>query len=301
MADLICLQHPASTVQSQAYESVPTLHSAATQQQQQQPQSTASLLAQNHSTGGNYRRLSGPARESPTATPSLHVRIVPNIENPSRALIFDVFDRELTAGSVIKLGRFADQPAGCVDYMSFKSKVVSRSHCEIWVHSDGKLYIRDTCSSSGTFLNHVRLSQAGQESPASEITAGDIVQLGVDYQGGEEEIYRSVKMKFELDAIRRPRPLSFHMSQLNNLKTLSRSNSVEDMPEVDECCICLYALAPFQALFVAPCSHSFHFMCIQSLLKSYPGFQCPICRTYSNLLASVAMEPEEIMAKYGLR
>lgn len=74
-----------------------------------------------------------------------------------------------------------------------------------------------------------------------------------------------------------------------------------DMAEVDECCICLYALAPFQALFVAPCSHSFHFKCIRSLLRSYPGFQCPICRTYSDLEASVAIEPEEVMEKYGLK
>lgn len=176
------------------------------------------------------------------------------------------------------------------------------------------------------------------------------MQLGVDYQGGEEEIYRSVKMRFELNMSRKPRPLSFSMSQFNNLMTLSRvasshsedqqvirssmvipieedepdepscsapavaatttttSNAMEttnddqeEMPEVDECSICLYALAPLQALFVAPCSHSFHFMCIRSLLNSYPGFQCPICRSYSDLEASVALEPEEVMAKFGLR
>ncbi|KAI9489000.1 hypothetical protein BDB00DRAFT_845680 [Zychaea mexicana] len=315
--------------------------------------------------------------------PSLHVRIVPNIENPSRCIIFDIVDREMKAGSVIKIGRFAERSPLSVDHMSFKSKVVSRSHCEIWVHQDGKLYIRDTSSSSGTFLNHIRLSGANQESPATEINHGDIVQLGVDYQGGQEEIYRSVKMRFELNCSRKPRPLSFSMSQFNNLRTLSRvasnhgeasslvlvdeetqskpnsealkctdklcsnsnsnnnttsetnssrtnSNSAaeravtnhtqisttssttssnnsssnssgEELPEVDECCICLYALAPFQALFVAPCSHSYHFMCIRTLLQSYPGFQCPICRTYSDLEASVAIEPEEVMQKYGLR
>ena len=59
--------------------------------------------------------------------------------------------------------------------------------------------------------------------------------------------------------------------------------------ELDECCICLYALAPFQALFVSPCSHTYHFKCIRPLLLSYPGFQCPICRTYSDLEASVAI------------
>lgn len=104
---------------------------------------------------------------SVTSTPkTLHVRIVPNIENPSRALIFEILDRELAAGSVIKLGRFTDRPSGCVECMSFKSKVVSRSHCEIWVHSDGK--VRSTkdqlfnrgCSiqqiNSCTFVTQVR-------------------------------------------------------------------------------------------------------------------------------------------------
>ncbi|OAD07846.1 hypothetical protein MUCCIDRAFT_134153, partial [Mucor lusitanicus CBS 277.49] len=65
--------------------------------------------------------------------------------------------------------------------MSFKSKVVSRCHCEVWVETDGKLYIRDTKSSSGTFLNHVRLSPAGSESRPVELHDGDIVQLGVDF------------------------------------------------------------------------------------------------------------------------
>jgi hypothetical protein len=32
---------------------------------------------------------------------------------------------------------------------------------------------------------------------------------------------------------------------------------------------------------------------------SYPGFQCPICRTYSDLEASVAIETDEVMEKYN--
>jgi hypothetical protein len=69
--------------------------------------------------------------------------------------------------------------------------------------------------------------------------------------------------------------------------------------DIDECVICLYALAPFQALFVSPCSHTYHFKCIRPLLQSYPGFQCPICRTYSDLEASVAIEADEVMEKYS--
>lgn len=69
---------------------------------------------------------------------TMQVRIVPNIENPSRSLIFDVINRELQTGKVIKIGRFTDRVQAS-DHISFKSKVVSRSHCEIWLETDGKV------------------------------------------------------------------------------------------------------------------------------------------------------------------
>ncbi|ORE09122.1 hypothetical protein BCV72DRAFT_321036 [Rhizopus microsporus var. microsporus] len=215
--------------------------------------------------------------------PKVHVRIVPSIDNPGRSLIFDIVDRDLEYGTIIKIGRYSERNPNNSDCMSFKSKVVSRCHCEIFVEQDGKLYIRDTKSSSGTFLNHIRLSPAGQESQSVEIHDGDLVQLGVDYQGGREEIYRSVRMKFEINHRHRPRPVSFSLTAFQNLRSLTTSSSTD----LDECCICLYSLAPFQALFVAPCSHTFHFKCIRPLFQSYPGFQCPMCRTYSDLEASV--------------
>lgn len=236
------------------------------------------------------------------------------------------------------------------------------------------MYIRDTKSSSGTFLNHVRLSPAGNESRPVELNDGDIVQLGVDFQGGREEVYRSVKMRFELNRSNRHRPLSFNLNAFQNLRNLTQAattaaaptptptptpplplplsqkdnnnnnfrntiidttttnlintppaseiqlekeqTKLTDIPnnndtsiitttastkhnDVDECCICLYALAPFQALFVSPCSHTYHFKCIRPLLQSYPGFQCPICRTYSDLEASVTIEADEVIDTCG--
>ncbi|KAI9013360.1 SMAD/FHA domain-containing protein, partial [Phycomyces nitens] len=231
----------------------------------------------------------------------LHVRIVPSIENPNRCMIFDIVDRVLEAGTVIKLGRFAER-AMAENHLSFKSKVVSRSHCEIRMEHDGKLYVRDTRSSSGTFLNHVRLSPANQESKNTEIKDGDIVQLGVDYQGGLDEIYRSVKMRFEVNHTQN-QTNSYSVSAFTNLRNFTSPprHMCPKSVEVEECCICLYAIAPFQALFVAPCAHSYHFKCIRPLLKSYPGFQCPICRTYSDLEASVAIEAEEVIEKYHTR
>jgi pSer/pThr/pTyr-binding forkhead associated (FHA) protein len=82
--------------------------------------------------------------------------------------------------------------------LAFKSKVVSRAHAEVWVEAGGKFFIKDTKSSSGTFLNHVRLSPANSESRAHQIKDGDILQLGVDYQGGTEDMYKSVKIRIEV-------------------------------------------------------------------------------------------------------
>lgn len=106
-------------------------------------------------------------------------------------------------------------------------------------------------------------------------------------------------MKFEINRKQQQQQSSFSMSAFNHLRQLTSCHN--NNFEVEECCICLYALAPFQALFVAPCSHSYHFKCIKPLLDSYPGFQCPICRTYSDLDASVAIETEEVIEKYGLQ
>ena len=80
--------------------------------------------------------------------------------------------------------------------MGFKSKVVSRRHCELWCE-DGQWYIKDVRSSSGTFLNHIRLSQPGAESDKFKIKDGDVIQLGIDFRGGEEMIFRCVKIRVE--------------------------------------------------------------------------------------------------------
>ncbi|KAG1726096.1 SMAD/FHA domain-containing protein, partial [Suillus lakei] len=64
--------------------------------------------------------------------------------------------------------------------LALKSKVVSRAHAEIWA-DNGKVFIKDAKSSSGTFLNHLQLSPTGLESKPHPLKDGDIVQLGVDY------------------------------------------------------------------------------------------------------------------------
>jgi pSer/pThr/pTyr-binding forkhead associated (FHA) protein len=71
--------------------------------------------------------------------------------------------------------------------LKFSSKVVSRSHAKI-LFSDAKVYIQDTQSSSGTFLNSSRLSPQGQASDFVELKDQDIIQLGENYNlnGGND-------------------------------------------------------------------------------------------------------------------
>ncbi|CAG8443192.1 6200_t:CDS:2 [Funneliformis caledonium] len=218
-----------------------------------------------------------PPQDQPPA-----IRIVPHIEGP-RSLHFDIIEREIPEGVVIKIGRFTDK-AHVPNRVTFKSKVVSRGHAEIWCEG-GKFFIRDTKSSSGTFLNHNRLSAPGLESKAIPLKDGDVVQLGVDYQGGTEEIYRCVKMRIELNRSWQRQVNPFNLNALKQFKQLT---SPDGFKPTTDCCICLCGIGPCQALFLAPCSHVFHYKCIRPLLVNYhPGFLCPLCRSFADLDAPI--------------
>jgi hypothetical protein len=66
-----------------------------------------------------------------------HIRLVPNVGLSSRSFVFEVIDRDLEPGLVYKIGRFSDRNA-MSDRLSFKSKVVSRNHAELWTE-EGKV------------------------------------------------------------------------------------------------------------------------------------------------------------------
>lgn len=49
-----------------------------------------------------------------------------------------------------------------------------------------------------------------------------------------------------------------------------------------------------QALFIAPCSHVFHYKCLRPLLEQHhPGFMCPVCRTFADLDEDVEIDHED--------
>ncbi|KAK4686606.1 succinyl-CoA synthetase alpha subunit, partial [Tremellales sp. Uapishka_1] len=203
-------------------------------------------------------------------------------------------------GGMVLAGGGGDSTSGKV---AFKSKVVSRAHAEIWCEPGGKFYIRDTASSSGTFLNHIRLSSPNVESRPQMLNDGDVLQLGVDYQGGTEEMFRCVKMRVEVGREWQRGANEFNTNAMKQLKELgggatsspdvkrSAEGSKKAKASVTDCCICLFSVTVCQSLFIAPCSHVFHYKCIRPLLmQHHPGFSCPLCRTFANLEEDVETE-----------
>ncbi|KAL0959059.1 hypothetical protein HGRIS_014359 [Hohenbuehelia grisea] len=278
------------------------------------PPSVAQML-----TGAPDRPQPSGSRSTPAAvngnsnsnTPAHRIRLVPHLDS-RRSLRFEAIGRDLRESDPpLRIGRFTDRTglglaavnALGSNKLAFKSKVVSRAHAEIWVEAGGKFLIKDTKSSSGTFLNHVRLSPANTESRPYQIKDGDILQLGVDYQGGAEDIYKSVKIRIELGREWQSAANVFNTNALKNLKSLAAvvapakdgaaPAAVKTGPKsnIPDCCICLFGVTIRQALFIAPCSHTFHYKCIRPLLDSHhPAFSCPLCRTFADLEEDVEVE-----------
>lgn len=314
------------------------------------PRSAAATAAANNA---------GDSASTPAAsaqTPVLHyLRLVPHLDS-TRSLHFLPVERKVRPGMTLKVGRFTDRGtgpgnngAGAQDHndprIAFKSKVVSRGHADIYTDANGNFFIKDTKSSSGTFLNHIRLSGPGNESRPFPLRDGDVLQLGVDYQGGTEEMYRCVKMRVELNRdwqrgqnnfklviglwlamterlmlpspianrqwrsfvrseaaarSRKARPRSQAPSRrsrrprrglLRTAASVSRTLRHRRRVSADAGMTGLFSVTVCQALFIAPCSHVYHYKCIRPLLQMHhPGFSCPLCRTFADLEADVETE-----------
>jgi len=245
--------------------------------------------------------------------------------------------------ALIRVGRYSERDnlpdmsphAPSAAAVGFKSKVVSRKHCELWC-KDGSWYIRDVKSSSGTFLNHIRLSQPNVESKPFRIKDGDIIQLGIDFRGGEEMIFRCVKIRVECNrgwqqglnnfkyvsplppmTSSPPSPHSPSLQQANppapaqprqgqergrcrlhahlRVRHLSHVHRRASFPPCPRLLLSwlLTTPQPCQSLFVAPCSHVWHYKCIRPILNgpTWPNFLCPNCRAVADLEEDVE-EPD---------
>ncbi|CAI9636793.1 unnamed protein product [Alternaria burnsii] len=219
----------------------------------------------------------------------------PRAGRPS--LIFPTINRTLPdEGAILRVGRYSERDnipevqtnAPSAAAIGFKSKVVSRKHCELWC-KDGSWYIKDVKSSSGTFLNHIRLSQPNVESKPFRIKDGDIIQLGIDFRGGEEMIFRCVKIRVECNRGWQQGLNTFNKQTHQRLRALAKNKKEvtgdASSTHTSECAICLMSIAPCQSLFVAPCSHVWHYKCIRPILNgpTWPNFLCPNCRAVADL------------------
>ncbi|KAI9715297.1 MAG: hypothetical protein M1828_000897 [Chrysothrix sp. TS-e1954] len=291
------------------------------------------------------REASDSITSSVSHLPSIH--FVP-AQEPIRgrpSLDFSRITRILPSNrSIIRVGRYSERDTSSDSNsrtpsdapIGFKSKVVSRRHCE-FTFEGNQWFIKDVKSSSGTFLNHIRLSQPGTESRPFPVNDGDIVQLGIDFKGGEEMIFRCVKIRVETNrgwqkAVNKFKYVSpgceitgkaFQANMIHSksthqhLQRLAKQAATQDSDAASkhstECTICLNSIAvgpenasihtlslfsanpsqPCQALFVAPCSHTWHYRCIRKMLNdpNRSQFLCPNCRAQADLDADIE-EPE---------
>lgn len=222
------------------------------------------------------------------------VRLTPIIDHSSSnsGLYFSPVIRRLKPNNKIPIGRYTEKnksaahaPQGSSQPIVFKSKVVSRTHALLHCKSDGLWFLKDCKSSSGTFLNNVRLSQATMELTYWPVVDGDVIQLGLDYRGGAEDIYRCVKMRCEFNHSWQRKVNQYNLEIHERMKNLRLDvDDADKKRHVTECAICLLTLDPCQALFISPCSHSWHYKCIRPvIIKSYPQFYCPNCRSMCDL------------------
>lgn len=229
------------------------------------------------------------------------VRLTPIIDHSTSnsGLYFAPVIRRIQPDETIAIGRYTEKnksaahaPQGSSQPIVFKSKVVSRTHALLQCRSDGLWFLKDCKSSSGTFLNNVRLSPATLELSYWPVSDGDVIQLGLDYRGGAEDIYRCVKMRCEFNHSWQRKVNQYNLEIHERMKNLHLDSKSEDgKRQVTECAICLLTLDPCQALFISPCSHSWHYKCIRPvIIKSYPQFYCPNCRSMCDLETDIEDE-----------
>lgn len=166
------------------------------------------------------------AQSSPKPKHKATIRFFPysdSYQSSRPSLPFVPITRTLPSEScVIRVGRYSERdgipvpnPTEPSDApVGFKSKVVSRKHCE-FLYVNNQWHIKDVGSSSGTFLNHMRLSQPNMVSRLYSIKDGDIVQLGIDFRGGEEMIFRCVRIRIECNRAWQQQPNEFKYVLVN--------------------------------------------------------------------------------------
>jgi pSer/pThr/pTyr-binding forkhead associated (FHA) protein len=181
--------------------------------------------------------------------------------------------------TTIRIGRSTDtthlEPQRDMPRLDWSPAVMSVHHCAIWCSSKG-WYIKDIASNTGTFLNYVRLSKPGIESPAYLLHDGDFIQLGQPGTHSDGELStQSFVVRIESDDPYRAE--NRNSGPPRRCKRDSREGSAERISA--DCTICSTPILQSQASLTAPCNHMWHYGCMQRCIKatSVLGFLCPIC------------------------
>ena len=113
-----------------------------------------------------------PAAAATSAAAALpHIRIVPHLDAP-RSLHFEVVDKDVPEGFVLKIGRFTDKQA-LPNRVTFKSKVVSRGHAEIYTER-GKV----CCVFLSQFISKRRRDRRPWETSTEEFGQSEVGTWG---------------------------------------------------------------------------------------------------------------------------
>ncbi|EMD36412.1 hypothetical protein CERSUDRAFT_66038 [Gelatoporia subvermispora B] len=135
------------------------------------------------------------------------VRLKPDPASPD-ALQFDPITRELVPGQPIQLGRYFTKygdigvaaNAKASKRVAFMTMAVDRSHVKLSVDAAGKLFVAPDKTDFATFVQDRQLSQEGPGSLLTELTNGDILQLGTSSPSGQESSHRCVRAVIEVEA-----------------------------------------------------------------------------------------------------
>ena len=102
-------------------------------------------------------------------------------------------DLILTESSTLIIGRCKSAADAISTNLLFNCRVVSRNHGILFIKY-GNVFVQDTKSSSGTFVNGFRLSPPGIQSTPYQISEGDELRLGEDIKvsGGNGDLFQIV-------------------------------------------------------------------------------------------------------------
>lgn len=155
------------------------------------------------------------------------------------------------------------------------SKVISRSHAEIAL-IDGVWKVRDIGSSSGTFINNMRLSEPSVRSEYFDLKSGDTVKFGVDFRDHADSCFHAMSFVVEINGGRDINITRFAAERFEMFR--------KQFDESETCNICLENLEPLQCILMMPCGHAWHLGCMYTLIgKRHPFLECPLCRRSFNI------------------